>query len=143
MMVRQVTKRGLHRRIAAAQAEISAALFFAVPNARKETSTRQLRYTLDGAIRALIFVSNILDHGPYHEFCCEGCSKPLLAGQPYAYDGEHWFHAKCAGVKPEKCSTWPTVRESRKDLHKRIVEAREHLARRGRDVSLPVKRRRA
>jgi hypothetical protein len=127
----RTTTRQLHARITAAEAQISAMLFFTVARTKKPSTPSQLRYQRNNTIKGLAHLADILHGTAEPDFLCEGCSKPITNGQHYSHDPENsiYFHARCYGLKPSQCGRMDTAREIRQELKRRRADARVYLER--------------
>jgi len=127
-----MTKREAERRIAMAQAEISAALGMYTATLKGKPRERDLRYQLKQAVRCLAYLGEALDTGKFSEWCCESCGKPIRPGQFYFRfaDGER-MHQKCCGYPRSKCERETTRREVRAELRAALKDAKAFMREKG------------
>lgn len=91
------------------------------------------RFALDQYRKGLVEMSDILlgvvDAWPI----CEGCSKPIAAGQAYTCNSEDsiYFHSRCAGVPASECCRMETPAQMLKSMKDLAAEVRADLRKRG------------
>jgi hypothetical protein len=123
-----VKKREAERRIAMAQAEISAALLMTIAALTNKPTPRQIRYQLHQAIRCFAYLGEALETGQFGEYGCENCGKAIRPGQYYfRYAEGERMHAKCNGYPEAKCEREPTRREVRAELRESVKNAKEFM----------------
>lgn len=134
-----MTKRELHRRIAAARDEAAAMIFFRMVDTKSRKRGKDAlmqRYANDQAIKGLVAIVSILTGGEFDtaEGDCGACGKPIRGGQKYVYteDADN-FHAtkKCWGKLPKHIHRAETERERYTDARRQLSDARAYLKKRG------------
>lgn len=123
----RVTKRELHRRIAAARGEVSAMIFFLLPPKAERGRRRRFsakRYAQDQQLKTLAYLLRGLMTGEFQGAYgnCPGCGKAVRGGQQYVHteDAGDFHYPKCLKVDKRHVARAETQREQ-------DAEARRHL----------------
>ena len=133
----ELTKRELHRRLAAARGELAAMLFFRLPGkkARKHKRYSKRQYEADRDIKELAYLLGALFDGDFQtqEGDCGGCGKPIRGGQLHVHteDAGNFHYPRCMNVHKRFVHRAETQREQDRDARKRLKEARAYLKERG------------